>query len=31
MHRSFWLEQALAGTADDPNPLCSAVTPTSPS
>lgn len=21
MHRSFWLEQALAGTADDPNPV----------
>jgi glycine/D-amino acid oxidase-like deaminating enzyme len=26
MHRSFWLEQALAGTADDPNPLRGAVT-----
>jgi glycine/D-amino acid oxidase-like deaminating enzyme len=26
MHRSFWLEQALAGTADDPNPLDGAVT-----
>ncbi len=21
MHRSFWLEQALASAADDPNPL----------
>ena len=21
MHRSFWLEQALASTSDDPNPL----------
>jgi glycine/D-amino acid oxidase-like deaminating enzyme len=26
MYRSFWLEQALAGTADDPNPLRGAVT-----
>ena len=26
MHRSFWLEQALAGTADDPNPLRGTVT-----
>ena len=26
MHRSFWLEQALAGTADDLNPLRGAVT-----
>jgi glycine/D-amino acid oxidase-like deaminating enzyme len=26
MHRSFWLEQALAGTADDPNPLRGAAT-----
>jgi putative aminophosphonate oxidoreductase len=25
MHRSFWLEQALAGTADDLNPLRGAV------
>ena len=26
MHRSFWLEQALAGTADDLNPLRGGVT-----
>jgi hypothetical protein len=26
MHRSFWLQQALAGTADDPDPLGGAVT-----
>ena len=26
MHRSFWLEQALAGTADDPNSLRGTVT-----
>jgi glycine/D-amino acid oxidase-like deaminating enzyme len=26
MHRSFWLEQALAGTIDDPNPLHGALT-----
>ena len=25
MHRSFWLEQALASSADDPNPLRGAV------
>jgi putative aminophosphonate oxidoreductase len=26
MHRSFWLEQAVAGSADDPNPLRGDVT-----
>jgi len=26
MHRSFWLEQALAGSVDDPNPLRGTVT-----